>query len=75
MMELPDLRRLRQKRSWSQNDLAQRSGVGVSTIIRLERGEGSRYVTARKLAEVLGVPVEELARPIDKAKSSKAEHD
>ena len=67
MMQIPNLRRLRQRRNWSQQDLADRSGIGLSTIIRLEHGAACRYVTVRKLAEALGVPEEELARPVEDA--------
>jgi len=64
MMEMPNLRRLRQRRALSQEALAQKSGIALSTIMRAEKGGKTRYVTVNRLAETLGVPVEELAQPI-----------
>ena len=64
MMEIPNLRRLRQRKALSQEALAQKSGIALSTIMRLEKGKPARYVTVHKLAGVLGVPAEELARPV-----------
>jgi len=55
------LRRLRELRSLSQRELANRSGVDVSTINRLEKGIRKPWPrTLRKLAETLDIPVEEL---------------
>ena len=64
MMEIPNLRLLRQRKALSQEALAKKSGVALSTIMRLEKGAHARYVTVHKLAAVLGVPGEELARPV-----------
>lgn len=57
---LPDLRRQRGRRAWTQEELAQEAGVGVGTISRLEAGRWGAYPkTVRKLAAALGVePVE-----------------
>jgi transcriptional regulator with XRE-family HTH domain len=50
---------------WTQEDLADKSGVSVPTILRLERKEpGSiRKATLFKLAEALEVKPERLAYP------------
>ncbi len=63
MLELRGLRRIRQAQLMSQADLAAKSGVAEPTISRIELGkERARYVTARKLAEALGVQPNELLR-------------
>ena len=54
------LKHWRQRRLLTQEELAQRSGVGVATIARIEAGQGARLSTLRKLAEALQVTPEEL---------------
>lgn len=58
----------RLKKWWTQEDLAEASGVSVPTIYRLERpaGEpiGVRMGTARKLCTALEIAPEELASPM-----------
>lgn len=55
------LRELRNLRALSQDELARAAGVGRATLSRIERGEtGAHGRTLRKLAEALGVGVEEL---------------
>jgi transcriptional regulator with XRE-family HTH domain len=57
------LKALRQLRALSQQELSERSGVGRATISRIERGEtGAQGRTLRRLAEALGVGVEELVK-------------
>ncbi len=57
------LRDLRKRRLLTQEQLAARSGVGVATIIRIERNQVEpRGSTIRKLAETLGVEPEELVK-------------
>ena len=57
------LKALRQLRALSQEELSERSGVGRATISRIERGEtGAQGRTLRRLAETLGVGVEELVK-------------
>lgn len=52
------LRQLRAKSGLSQEDLAWKAGVGLSTVARLERGQRSRCrgYTVGRLAAVLGQP-------------------
>lgn len=51
------LRSLRVRKGWSVEQLAERSGVGVGSIIRTESGETTpRYKNRRKLLEALGQP-------------------
>lgn len=52
----PALRAIRLDKRWSQDELAQRSGVSKSTIIRLEvRNGNANELTVAKLAAALGV--------------------
>jgi transcriptional regulator with XRE-family HTH domain len=55
------LRDLRKRSLMSQRDLAARSGVGVTTIVRIERNQVEpQGATIRKLAEALDVEPREL---------------
>ncbi len=57
------LKELRKLRAFSQQELADASGIGRATISRIERGEtGAHGRTLRKLAEVLRVDVSELVK-------------
>lgn len=55
------IKKFREKRDWSQQELAERAQVSVTAVSKLERGlhDPSRR-TKRRLAEVFGVTVEEL---------------
>jgi transcriptional regulator with XRE-family HTH domain len=56
-----NLKRLRQQRALSLSDLASMTKLSRVTINRIENGkQRPRPRTIRRLAEVLGVPVEEL---------------
>ena len=62
------LRDLRKRRLQTQEQLAELSGVGVATIIRIERNQVEpRGSTIRKLAEALDVEPSELVRGGDDA--------
>ena len=57
------LRDLRKRSLLTQEQLAERSGIGVATIIRVERNQVEpRGSTIRKLAEALSVEPEELVK-------------
>ena len=57
------LRDLRKRALMSQRELAKRSGVGVTTIVRIERNQVEPHGrTIRKLAEALEVAPEELVK-------------
>ena len=63
-MQLPRLAEWRRRRALAVRDLAARSGVGTSTINRLELGyQLARPSTARRLAEALDVAPDELMAP------------
>lgn len=62
-VDVERLKELRALRAFSQQELADASGVGRNTISRIERGEtGAHGRTLRRLAGVLGVNVAELVR-------------
>ncbi len=64
-MELPRLAALRRRRALAVRDLSARSGVGTSTINRLELGRQlARPSTVRKLAAALDVDPEALMEPV-----------
>ena len=57
------LRDLRKRKLLTQEQLAARSGVGIATIVRVERNQVEpRGSTIRKLAEALDVEPEELVK-------------
>src|SRR5919108_3793045 len=56
------IRRLRQGRFWSQDDLATQAKRPKRTIERAEAGERLQRDTLRAIAQALGVPPEELVR-------------
>ncbi len=57
------LKELRERKSLSQRDLEERSGVSHVTINRIERGVRKPWPkTVRKLSEALGVEPEELIK-------------
>lgn len=61
MRPLEGVRDLRERRMLSQQELADRAGVSLFTVQRIERGEGSvRPKTGRAIAAALGVGVEDL---------------
>lgn len=63
-MHLPRLAEWRRRRALGQRDLAAASGVGASTINRLERGHQlARPSTVRRLAQALAVDPAELMAP------------
>lgn len=58
---LEGVRDIRERRMLTQQELADRAGVSLFTVQRIERGEGSvRPKTGRAVAEALGVGVEDL---------------
>ncbi len=63
MPVLSRLRELREDALLSQRDLAERAGVSQTTIVHAEQGQDVRFITARKLAQALNVPAEELTKP------------
>jgi transcriptional regulator with XRE-family HTH domain len=64
------LKRLREARGWSLQELAARSGVPYITIYRCERGQHQepRVSVAAKLARALVVPLDVLAGTYDQVR-------
>lgn len=57
------VRLLRRERLLTQEELSNKSGVGVASIIRIERGQVEpRFSTIRKLAKALDIDPPELVR-------------
>jgi transcriptional regulator with XRE-family HTH domain len=61
-VKVPGLRDARLRMLWKQEELAEKAGVGRSTVIRGERGGAISIENARALADVLDVSPEELLR-------------
>ena len=59
-VRLPELNRMRLRKALSKSELARLAGISRSTVIRADNGETVSFINARKLAEALGVSVEEL---------------
>ena len=59
---LKNLKRLRNKKSWSQEKLAREAGISYNTLIKIERGgiKNPRLETLIKLARALGVLIDKL---------------
>jgi transcriptional regulator with XRE-family HTH domain len=55
---------LRQKNNWSQEHLAQLSGLNIRTIQRAEKGEGVGLETLKSLASVFDIDINELKNEI-----------
>lgn len=52
------IRAARQAHGWTQNELAERSGVSARTIHAVEKGTRCRQATKRQILSALGVPWE-----------------
>jgi transcriptional regulator with XRE-family HTH domain len=60
-LKLPELKRARELRGWTQPALAEASGVSLRTIVNLESGRDARPSTTTKLADALGFDIPALA--------------
>lgn len=58
---LPQLGAFRKAKGYTQEALSQLSGVAITTIMKAEIGRRVKLETTTRLAEVLGVPVEDIA--------------
>lgn len=58
-----NLKSIRIKKELSVPELSRRSGVPVRTIENIERTDGCNVSNAIKLADALGVTLDELCRP------------
>ena len=59
---LRNLKKLRNKKGWSQERLAREAGISYNTLIKIERGgiKNPRLETLIKLAKALGVSIDKL---------------
>ncbi len=60
---VPSLRAVRLQHLLTQGELAQRAGVNIATVVRLENGASAQASTIRKLAAVLRVKPAQLMAP------------
>ncbi len=75
-MDLPHLRRFRQRAVLSQDQLAQKSGVARDTISKLENGQRRAYPsTIRKLATGLEVEPQILLGGVEYSETESASED
>ena len=61
---LKNLKQLRKKKGWTQEKLAQESGISFHTLIKIERGDikGPRLVTLIKIAKALNLSIDDLLK-------------
>jgi len=59
---LRNLKKLRNKKGWSQERLARETGISYNTLIKIERGgiRNPKLETLIKLAKALGVSIDKL---------------
>lgn len=69
------VRKLRLRNGWSQDQLAEFTGVTVRTIQRLERGHRPSLETAKALAAVFGVNVTTFIREHNDMNSKENQHE
>ncbi len=62
----------RRRRLLTQGELAEKAGIGISSIVRIEKGQGARVTTLRKLAAALGITPEQLMGDDDRAEAQAA---
>ena len=64
------VRKLRLERGWSQETLAEVSGLSVRTIQRLERGGKASLESLSSLAATFGIPLSELSKEAEMYKET-----
>ena len=74
MATVPRLKRWRERRTLTMEELARRAGVGRATIYRIEHGADAQLSTVRKLATALDVdPVELLGDEPERSRPAREE--
>jgi len=58
-INLRDIKKLRLKRQWSQDQLAEMSGLSIRTIQRIEKGENAGLESLKSLAAVFEINIED----------------
>ena len=74
-IKLSDIKKLRLERHWSQEQLAEMSGLSTRTIQRIERGATPSTETLKCIAAVLEVDFQTLQETPDMHSQSQAEQD
>ena len=69
------MKSLRNKKRWSQEQLAQLSGLNVRTIQRVEKGQSVGAETLKSLAAVFEISIDELVNAIEKEKHVQPKED
>ncbi len=64
------LKELRNQKNWSQDELAQLSGLSVRTIQRIEREHTAGLVSLKSLAAAFDIDVAELRKELNMAKGN-----
>lgn len=61
---LKNLKQLRKKKGWTQEKLAQQSGISFHTLIKIERGDikSPRLETLLKIAKALNLSIDDLLK-------------
>lgn len=61
---LKNLKKIRNKKEWSQEKLAREANISYQTLIKIERGgiKNPKIETTIKLAKALGVSVDDLLK-------------
>lgn len=67
------LKEIRNQRNWSQEDLAEASGLSVRTIQRLERGHSAGAESLKSLAAAFDMDVADLREGLKAAKNGEAD--
>lgn len=63
------LRRLRNERGDTQEDLAHRAGLTVAAFARIERGHANpTWTTVRRIADALEISLEALGEAVERAR-------
>ncbi len=58
---------LRKRQGWTSQELADRSGLGLNTIVRIERGEGSPTIrTLEAITETLRITLTEFLTELNR---------
>ena len=70
------IKRLREARGLTQEELASRAGTTVGTVSRLESAKSApAWATVMQISDALGVSLTELAKAVEKARRSPGEAD
>jgi transcriptional regulator with XRE-family HTH domain len=68
------IKKLREARSLTQEELASRAGTTVGTVSRLEAAKSApAWATVMQISDALGVSLTELAKAVEKARRSPGE--